>query len=136
VCQEVCPWNHRAPHGTEEVFQPLAGHNPVDLAALFDLDDDAFRQRFRHTPLWRARRRGVLRNAAIVLGNQRATAALPALLRGLQDAEPLVRGSCAWALGRIGGDETMAALQQHAALESDPLVQDELSAALTADDLH
>jgi epoxyqueuosine reductase len=77
-----------------------------------------------------------LRNAAIVLGNQRATAALPALLRGLQDAEPLVRGACAWALGRIGGDETMAALQQHAALESDPLVQDELSAALTADDLH
>jgi epoxyqueuosine reductase len=136
VCQEVCPWNHRAPHSTEEVFQPLAGHNPVDLAALFELDDEAFRRRFRHTPLWRSRRRGLLRNAAIVLGNQRAVAALSVLVRGLADAEPLVRGACAWALARIGGDDARAALQQHAAIETDASVQDELSAALAAGDLY
>ena len=56
-------------------------------------DDEAeFRARFRHTPLWRAHRRGLLRSAAIVLGNQRAGEAAPALIRGLDDAEPLLYG--------------------------------------------
>src|SRR5262249_17403028 len=99
VCQDVCPWNHRAPATREPAFQPLAEMNPVELAALFDLDDDAFRARFRHTPLWRAKRRGLLRNAAIVLGNRPFADALPALAQGLNDEEPLIRGACAWALG-------------------------------------
>src|SRR5262245_44789609 len=87
VCQDVCPWNQRAPLTTETAFQPQPESNPVDLVSLLDTDDDAFRRRFRHTPLWRAKRRGVLRNAAIVLGNQRAVAAVPALTRALSDAE-------------------------------------------------
>ncbi len=101
VCQDVCPWNHRAPLSQEVAFQPADGMNPIDLIALFDLDEAAFRARFRHSPLWRAKRRGLLRNAAIVLGNQRDTAALPALERGLHDDEPLVREACAWAIERI-----------------------------------
>ena len=72
----------------------------MDLIGLFDLDEAAFRERFRHTPLWRPRRRGLLRNAAIVLGNRPTPAAIPALIRGLNDDEPLVRAACAWALGR------------------------------------
>jgi epoxyqueuosine reductase len=76
--------------------------NPIDLIALFDLDDEAFRRRFRDTPLWRAKRRGILRNAAIVLGNQQqAAAATTALTKGLTDPEPLVREACGWALARI-----------------------------------
>ncbi len=70
VCQEVCPWNRRTPTTTEEGFRPRPGMNPVDLAALFSLDEAAFRRRFRHTPLWRPKRQGILRNAAIVLGNR------------------------------------------------------------------
>lgn len=114
VCQEVCPWNQSAerradtPQSTPTqardvapVFQPAADANPVDLMGLFELDEDAFRQRFRNTPLWRARRRGILRNAAIVLGNQRVAAASAALRRGLDDAEPIVREACQWALGQI-----------------------------------
>jgi epoxyqueuosine reductase len=85
------------------VFQPAADANPINLIGVFDLDDDAFRRRFRHTPLWRAKRRGILRNAAIVLGNQRAAAAVPALRKGLADEEPLVREACQWALDRIQG---------------------------------
>ncbi len=73
VCQDVCPWNHRAPLSQEAEFQPADGMNPIDLIALFDLDEAAVRARFRHSPLWRAKRRGLLRNAAIVLGNQRAS---------------------------------------------------------------
>ncbi|MCI0361363.1 MAG: tRNA epoxyqueuosine(34) reductase QueG [Planctomycetaceae bacterium] len=118
VCQEVCPWNQAAerripiPSSTPTPawdvapeFRPSAGANPVDLIGLFDLDDEAFRQRFRHTPLWRAKRRGILRNAAIVLGNQRATGARSALARGLGDSEPLVREACQWALDQIAGGQ-------------------------------
>lgn len=106
VCQDVCPWNHRAPISGELAFQPRADENPVDLIALFDLDDAAFKQRFRHSPLWRSKRRGILRNAALVLGNQRAKKAVPALLRGLQDVEPLVREAAAWALEQMEIDFT------------------------------
>jgi epoxyqueuosine reductase len=130
ICQEVCPWNRRAPLSLESGFEPASGRNPVELAELFFLDDAAFRQRFRHTPLWRARRRGILRNAAIVLGNQRAVSALPALCRGLDDPEPLVRGAAAWALGRLGTPEAEAALRRRAAVERDAMVCQELEAAL------
>lgn len=130
LCQEVCPWNRRAPLSGEEGLRPTAKSNPVALAELFDLDEAAFRQRFRHTPLWRARRRGLLRNAAIVLGNQRAVSALPALCRGLDDPEPLVRGAAAWALGRLGTPEAEAALRRRAAVENDPTVREELDLAL------
>jgi epoxyqueuosine reductase len=132
VCQDVCPWNHRAPVTNEPAFQPLAEMNPIDLAALFELDDAAFRERFRHTPLWRAKRRGLLRNAAIGLGNQRHAAALPALSCGLNDKEPLVRGACAWALGQLALREVRQVLERRAALEADPTVQAEIASALAA----
>jgi epoxyqueuosine reductase len=105
VCQDVCPWNtreHNAAHTEEPTFQPAEGMDPVDLIALFDLDDKAFRARFRNTALWRAKRRGLLRNAAIVLGNRPTKAAISALTKGLNDPEPLVRDACQWALERCG----------------------------------
>lgn len=101
VCQEVCPWNSHASQTDEPAFQPLSTMNPVKLAELFDLDENDFRIRFRKTPLWRPHRRGLLRNAAIVLGNQRCDAAVPALQRGLEDTEPIVREACAWALKQM-----------------------------------
>jgi epoxyqueuosine reductase len=101
ICQEVCPWNSRAPRQRDPAFAPAEGMNPVDLAALFELDEEAFRLRFRQTPLWRAKRRGILRNAAIVLGNQRCEAARLALERGAIDADPIVREACSWALTEL-----------------------------------
>jgi epoxyqueuosine reductase len=132
VCQDVCPWNRRSPAVAEEAFAPRAESNPVELAALFALDEEEFRSRFRGTPLWRARRRGLLRNAAIVLGNRPCREALPALARGLHDVEPLVRGACAWALGRYGDPAAPEALRQRLAVESDPQVREELELALRA----
>ncbi len=70
ACQEACPWNHRTPKSSENKYKPRAGMNPVNLAELFALDEDAFRRRFRDTPLWRAKLNGLLRNAAVALGNQ------------------------------------------------------------------
>lgn len=101
VCQDVCPWNRKAPITAEPTFAPQPTSHPLDLIELFDLDDAEFRRRFRDTPLWRSKRRGILRNAAIVLGNQRATAAIAALTRGATDSEPLIREACEWALAKI-----------------------------------
>lgn len=130
VCQDVCPWNHKAPLSEEMSFAPRLEMNPLDLCELFDLDEAAFRRRFRDTPLWRPKRRGLLRNAAIVLGNQRSTAALPALARGLNDDEPLIRGACAWALGQIGGVGAGELLDRRLEVEEHADVKAELSLAL------
>ncbi len=129
ICQDVCPWNHRAPLSNEVAFQPKSDKNPVDLAALFALDDAAFKQRFRDSPLWRAKRRGILRNAAIILGNQCAEHTLPALVRGLQDCEPLVRGAAAWALGQFDLSSARIELQARLALETNADVRNEIERA-------
>jgi epoxyqueuosine reductase len=91
VCQEVCPWNRK------DTSRPEA----VDAAELLSLTDEEFRRRYRGTALFRTKRRGLLRNAAIVLGNGGDPAALPALRRALDDPEPLVREAAAWAIGQI-----------------------------------
>ncbi len=130
VCQQVCPWNRFAPPTAEPLLHPRPEHNPIDLCELFQLDDDTFRNRFKATPLWRPRRRGLLRNAAICLGNTGSTAAIPALAIGLQDAEELIRGACAWALGQLGDDTARLLLQQQLSRETDAGVQQEIQQAL------
>lgn len=115
---------------SESAFQPRDDANPIRLAELFSLDDAQFRTRFRSTPLWRARRRGVLRNAAIVLGNQADPASLPALSAGLNDSEPLVRATCAWALGRLPDHLGQQALQTRLPCEDVEDVIAELRSAL------
>lgn len=117
VCQDVCPWNHRVPTTDEPAFLPLTDANPLDLIELFYLDNDAFRRRFRHTPLWRPKRRGLLRNAALVLGNQRPPEGIEALTHGLNDAEPLVRDACAWALEQYDDELVSEALRSQCAVE-------------------
>lgn len=130
VCQDVCPWNRRAAGQNDDAWRPRADENPLELASLFWLDDGDFRQRFRRTPLWRPKRRGLLRNAAIVLGNQRNAVALPALVKGLTDDEAVVRGAAAWALGQIGGSEAGRALHERLTREVDRQVRDEIVTAL------
>jgi epoxyqueuosine reductase len=130
VCQEVCPWNSRVRLTSQAEFVPLPEHNPIELTKLFELDEAAFRARFRHTPLWRPKRRGLLRNAAIVLGNRPTPTALPALIRGLNDDEALVRGAAAWALGNYAEPSAREALKQRICAEHDAEVQREIAAAL------
>lgn len=130
VCQDVCPWNRRGSPAGEPLLQPRSGGGTLDLLRLFELDDDHFRQLFRPTPLWRPRRRGILRNAALVLGNRRSQRSVPALVRGLGDTEEIVRGASAWALGQISSATAQAALQQQLEQESDPAVREEIRRAL------
>lgn len=126
VCQEVCPWNHRSPTADEPALQPAADANPLSLARLFELDDESFRHRFRHTPLWRPKRRGLLRNAALILGSQRPPEAIPALVRGLGDVEAIVRGACAWALAQFDDARARQAIGHRLAVETDDDVRHEL----------
>lgn len=102
VCQEVCPWNRRSPTSLEAEFQPSDGQTTIDLIELFDLTEDDFRKRFRKTPLWRSKRRGILRNAALVLGSQKCEAAREALEKGMEMEEPLVQNACRWAINQLG----------------------------------
>lgn len=132
ACQEACPWNRRTPRTRQAEFEPRAGMNPADLVELFALDEPGFGERFRHTSLWRAKRRGVLRNAALALGNHPVSEARPALLRGLSDAEPLVRAASAWALARVAERTAEGALRERLAVESDPRVRSEIQASLNS----
>ena len=144
ICQEVCPVNIVAerrlglrntsktvsmePH---KAFRPRApvGSSP-ELIPLLSLTEEQFRERFRHSPIRRTKRRGLLRNVCVALGNIGDQQAVPALLGALRDHEPLVRGHAAWALGRIGGEEAKQALQLALSAEEDQEVQQEIRCAM------
>lgn len=130
VCQDVCPWNRFAQPPSAVEFAGSLPNATLDLVELLRLDDDGFRQRFRKTPLWRARRRGLLRNACIVAANSRCAAAVPELIRLLADAEPLLRGAAAWGLAHFPAPSTRAALQGRLHVETDDEVRAELLQAL------
>ncbi len=129
ICQEVCPVNRKA--------QPVRNHDErgkqlsaLDLAEMLALTPDQFLERFRGTPIMRAKLAGMKRNACIALGNLCDPRTVPALARALSEEEPLVRAHAAWALGRLGGAWAIAALRQAAAAEEDLQVLEEIDAAL------
>lgn len=130
ICQEVCPWNRRAPVSAEPSFQALDNMRPVDALELLALSENDFRTRFRHTPLFRPGRAGLLRNAAIVLGNAGDERAVPGLSAALDDNAAIIRGAAAWALGQIGGEAARGALLRRQDCESDDGVVGEIVAAL------
>jgi epoxyqueuosine reductase len=101
ICQDVCPWNRKAPRSAEPAWETRPDLMAIDPVELLELTEDGFRRRFRGTALLRSKRRGLLRNAAIVLGNRGNPAALPALRQALSDPEPLVREAAQWAIEHI-----------------------------------
>jgi epoxyqueuosine reductase len=136
ICQEVCPWNGpggatRRPVPADHAELRLPPERAeLDLAALLLLDRAGYVERFRGSPMKRARREGLQRNAAVAMGNRRDPRHVAPLGRALATGEPLVRAHAAWALGRIGGDEARAVLAAAAAGEADPAVRAEIAAAL------
>ncbi len=127
VCQEVCPWNSDA-----AAAAPVNDALAPSLADLLALDDDAFRRRFAKSAMRRAKRRGLLRNAAIALGNSGNPAAIAPLAAALaSEPEALVRAHAAWALGRFAAsDDARAALERALMREPDADARAEISLAL------
>ncbi len=106
ICQEVCPWNRKAPNGEEPMFLSGVSETQVDLVDLMGLTEEEFHRRYRHSPIWRTRRTGLLRNAAIALGNMGDRRALAVLKRAQTDAEAIIREAARWAIAQIVRRET------------------------------
>ncbi len=101
ICQDVCPWNRRRRRHAGAPFEPRPGALAPDLGELAALDEAAFRERFRGSPLKRAKRRGLLRNVAVALGNTGDANRRPLLERLAADEDPVVREHALWALARL-----------------------------------
>jgi epoxyqueuosine reductase len=101
ICQDVCPWNRKAPSTDQPEFQPREGLvNPV-LAWLAELSEQEFRDRFRRSPIRRTKRSGLRRNAIIAIGNTKDHSHLPLVERATNDSDPAVAGAAKWAKRRI-----------------------------------
>jgi epoxyqueuosine reductase len=100
-CLAVCPWNRFARQG--QTMKTHARHDldAPDLLELLELDEPGFKQRFEGTPMLRTKRRGVLRNVCVALGNVGNQTSLSALEKAATDSEPLIAEHAAWAIGRI-----------------------------------
>jgi epoxyqueuosine reductase len=155
ICQQVCPVNQLAERRLglraagerdgqrgrqlplihvqpRREFQPRPGiGNSPELIPLLSLTEEEFRERFRHSPIKRTKRRGFLRNVCVALGNSGDPRAVPALINALHDEEPLIRGHAAWALGRIGGESARQALCEGLNNENDEEVRKEIRCALS-----
>ena len=95
--------NRKSPLGSEPSFRQRRDFAAPQLLPLLDVDDEQFRERFRGSPIKRAKRAGLQRNVCVALGNIGDPAAVPALSRSLRSPDAVVREHAAWALGRIGG---------------------------------
>lgn len=130
VCQEVCPWNAGAAGAVHPEMELPAERGELTLARLLRLPREEYVERFRGSPMKRAKLEGLQRNAAVAMGNRRESRYVQPLTEALRDGESLARGHAAWALGRIGGEEARAALEAALAAEADEAVRMEIRAAL------
>lgn len=129
ICQEVCPVNRKEQPTGEPAFS-RQDMTVVSLIEILGLTEEAFNERFGGTPVKRAKRNGLQRNACVALGNLKSVAAVPALARALLESEPLVRSHAAWALGEIGGAAALTVLAKAGREETEGEVRDEITAAL------
>ncbi|MEJ0089169.1 MAG: tRNA epoxyqueuosine(34) reductase QueG [Limisphaerales bacterium] len=106
-CLAACPWNRFAREGSLMKSHARDGLNSPDLIELLQLDDAGFKSRFAGSPILRTKRRGLLRNVCVALGNTGDATALPALERATLDAEPLIAEHAQWAIEKIAGARTV-----------------------------
>ena len=101
ICQDVCPWNRRAPSTGDPAFAPR--HFAPDLARLAGLSEGEFRELFRHTPVTRPRYAGFLRNVAVAMGNAKLESFRAPLERLAESSNAMVAEHARWALGQLSG---------------------------------
>jgi epoxyqueuosine reductase len=101
LCQTACPWNRFAAPERDASFQPSSGSPFPDLVHALALTPSTFNRQFKRSPIQRAKRRGLLRNAAVALGNISDERAIPALEKVCNDPEPIVQEHTKWAIEQI-----------------------------------
>jgi epoxyqueuosine reductase len=101
ICQDVCPWNRKAPATNAADFQPRDELVNPPLEWLAEMSDKEFGNTFRNSPIRRAKRAGVRRNAVIAMGNSGEKKFLPALERLAHDDDEVMRESVAWAMQKL-----------------------------------
>jgi epoxyqueuosine reductase len=131
-CLAVCPWNKFAQAGREAKLAARAELAAPRLADLARLDDAGFRALFSKSPVKRTGRDRFVRNVLVAIGNSNDPALAPEAERLIDDASPLVRGAAVWALGRLDSERLAALAKARRPRDSDPLVEDEWTAALAA----
>jgi epoxyqueuosine reductase len=124
-CLAVCPWNKFATVAREAKLSVREESDNPPLSELLQLDDEAFRARFRGTPIKRTGRDRFLRNVLIATGNSGDESLVPQVEERLGDASPLVRAMAVWALSRLAPDWAAAVRESEAKGEGDPDVADE-----------
>ena len=100
-CLAACPWNKFAREGKLMKEHARPDLDTPDLLELLALDNAAFKSRFAGTPILRTKRKGLLRNVCVALGNLGEETALPALRRAAEDPEPLIAEHARWAIEQI-----------------------------------
>jgi epoxyqueuosine reductase len=97
ICQDVCPWNRKAPFTTETAFAPRTNLLAPSLADLAGMDETAFRERFRRSPIKRAKWRGFMRNVLVAMGNSGEKKYQKIVARFKQHADALLAETADWA---------------------------------------
>jgi epoxyqueuosine reductase len=100
-CLAVCPWNRFAREGKLMKSHARKDLERPDLIGLLSLDEGNFKSRFAGSPILRTKRRGLLRNVCVALGNTGDESALPALEKSSRDSEPLIAEHAIWAISQI-----------------------------------
>jgi epoxyqueuosine reductase len=100
-CLAVCPWNKFAREGKSMKSHTREELNEPDLIELLQLDDEGFKSRFNGSPIFRTKRRGLLRNVCVALGNTGDESNLPHLQKATNDPEPLIAEHARWAISEI-----------------------------------
>src|SRR5579864_4734576 len=101
ICQDVCPWNRKAPASTAPEFEPRPGLVNPDLEWLAEMSAEEFREVFRGSPIRRTKRSGLRRNTAIAMGNSENREFLPLLDQLAGDEDQSVRECADWARTRL-----------------------------------
>jgi epoxyqueuosine reductase len=101
ICQDVCPWNRKAPVTSAPEFAPRPGLVNPALDWLAEMSAEEFRETFRGSPIRRTKRSGLLRSAAIAMGNSGRVEFLPLLEKLAAEEDEIVAESAAWAIGRL-----------------------------------
>ena len=130
ICQDVCPWNRKAPNSKLPEFEPREKLYNPNLDSLSNLSPEEFRNLFKASPIKRTKRRGLLRNIMVAIGNSGEEDFIPQIKECLNDDEPLVRAHAVWALWKLKGAESREALLNHKSTEDDDMVKQEIDSIL------